>query len=160
MQMSSSAKWTWREWVSAVECTATVLMPSSLQERMTRRAISPRLAMRIFLNTEHPAPVGGTFHAADLHLEIVRITGIAQRGLVGDQLVAVKAQDGLIEGLRSVLGVSLADAGVYHMRILGLGQEVPDGGVVDHDLAGWRAAAAVLARQQAQGDDRDQGAGK
>jgi hypothetical protein len=33
---------------SAVECTATVLMPSSLQARSTRSAISPRLAMRTF----------------------------------------------------------------------------------------------------------------
>jgi hypothetical protein len=30
--------------------TARVRMPSSLQARMTRRAISPRLAMRIFSN--------------------------------------------------------------------------------------------------------------
>ena len=37
---------------SAVECTATVAMPSSLQARSTRSAISPRLAMRIFSNIE------------------------------------------------------------------------------------------------------------
>src|ERR1700741_2388927 len=35
---------------SAVECTATVAMPSSLQARSTRRAISPRLAIRILSN--------------------------------------------------------------------------------------------------------------
>ena len=35
---------------SAVECTTTVWMPSSLQARNTLRAISPRLAMRIFWN--------------------------------------------------------------------------------------------------------------
>ena len=35
---------------SAVECTATVAMPSSLQARSTRSAISPRLAIRILLN--------------------------------------------------------------------------------------------------------------
>ena len=35
---------------SASEKTATVLIPSSLQERMTRSAISPRLATNIFLN--------------------------------------------------------------------------------------------------------------
>src|SRR5690348_17605302 len=35
---------------SAVECTATVGMPSSLQARSTRSAISPRLAIRIFSN--------------------------------------------------------------------------------------------------------------
>src|SRR5579862_1259029 len=37
---------------SAVECTATVAMPSSLQARSTRSAISPRLAMRILSNIE------------------------------------------------------------------------------------------------------------
>src|SRR5260370_41866524 len=35
---------------SAVECTATVAMPSSLQARRMRRAISPRLAIRILSN--------------------------------------------------------------------------------------------------------------
>ena len=39
---------------SASEYTATVLIPSSLQAQMTRRAISPRLAMRIFLNMSAP----------------------------------------------------------------------------------------------------------
>jgi len=32
---------------------ATVLMPISLHARMMRRAISPRLAINIFLNTKH-----------------------------------------------------------------------------------------------------------
>ena len=35
---------------SAVECTATVAMPSSFAARRMRSAISPRLAMRIFSN--------------------------------------------------------------------------------------------------------------
>src|SRR5215475_14181208 len=50
MHTASSAKRTWSAVASAVECTATVRTPSSRQARMTRRAISPRLAMRIFLN--------------------------------------------------------------------------------------------------------------
>src|SRR5512138_3630927 len=50
MQMASSAKRTWSDSASAVECTATVATPSSLQARRTRSAISPRLAMRTFLN--------------------------------------------------------------------------------------------------------------
>ena len=48
MQTLSSASRTCMASLSAVECTATVAMPSSLQARRTRRAISPRLAMRIF----------------------------------------------------------------------------------------------------------------
>src|SRR5690349_21207253 len=115
MQMSSSAKWTCREWVSAVEWTATVLMPISLQVRMTRRAISPRLAMRIFLNTLHPAPVGGSLDALHLELEIVGVAGVAQGRLVGDELVVEEAQNALVEGLRAVLRVALADGGFDHV---------------------------------------------
>src|SRR6185437_2556502 len=48
MQTDSSASRTCFRLASAVECTATVLMPSSRQARRMRRAISPRLAMRIF----------------------------------------------------------------------------------------------------------------
>src|SRR5690348_6229158 len=51
MHTASSANRTWSADASAVEWTATVAMPSSRQARMTRRAISPRLAIRIFLNT-------------------------------------------------------------------------------------------------------------
>src|SRR3989442_16038604 len=50
MQMSSSANLTCRESASAVEYTATVWIPSSRQAQMIRKAISPRLAIRIFLN--------------------------------------------------------------------------------------------------------------
>src|SRR6185503_13831696 len=46
MQTVSSAKRTCLSVVSAVECTATVLMPSSRQARKMRSAISPRLAIR------------------------------------------------------------------------------------------------------------------
>src|SRR6185295_4337092 len=51
MQTDSSAKRTCSALASTVECTATVAMPSSRHARMTRSAISPRLAIRIFLNT-------------------------------------------------------------------------------------------------------------
>src|SRR5688572_17264915 len=44
--VSSASKTCFRFW-SAVECTATVLMPSSRQARRMRSAISPRLAMTI-----------------------------------------------------------------------------------------------------------------
>src|SRR5215203_1002556 len=50
MQTSSSANRTCSEFSSASEYTATVLMPSSRQAQMTRSAISPRFAIRIFLN--------------------------------------------------------------------------------------------------------------
>src|SRR5262245_53935507 len=50
MHTLSSASRTCMASASAVECTATVAMPSSLQARSTRSAISPRLAMRILSN--------------------------------------------------------------------------------------------------------------
>src|SRR6478672_5960901 len=52
MQTSSSAKRTCSDSRSASEYTATVSTPSSRQARMTRSAISPRLAIRTFLNME------------------------------------------------------------------------------------------------------------
>src|SRR5690349_10338243 len=52
MQTASSAKRTCRAPLSASEWTATVAMPSSLQARITRMAISPRFAIRTFLNIE------------------------------------------------------------------------------------------------------------
>src|SRR5918993_5057645 len=50
MQTLSSARRTCMASASAVECTATVAMPSSLQARRMRKAISPRLAIRILSN--------------------------------------------------------------------------------------------------------------
>src|ERR1700682_4329104 len=50
MHTLSSASRTCMASASAVECTATVAMPSSLHARSTRNAISPRLAMRILSN--------------------------------------------------------------------------------------------------------------
>src|SRR5438874_11139084 len=59
MQSASSANRTCSEFVSAVECTATVSMPSSRAARMMRSAISARLAMRILWNIaiRPPAPL-------------------------------------------------------------------------------------------------------
>src|SRR5574338_459844 len=56
MHTASSAKRTCSASASAWLCTATVGMPSSRHPRMMRSAISPRFAMRIFLNMASPAP--------------------------------------------------------------------------------------------------------
>src|SRR5712692_6607510 len=58
MHTASSAKRTWSPLESAVEWTATVATSSSRQARMIRSAISPRFAIRIFLNTEIPTWLG------------------------------------------------------------------------------------------------------
>src|SRR5690349_329853 len=52
MQTDSSASFTYFASASASEWTTTVLMPISRHARWMRRAISPRLAMRIFSNTD------------------------------------------------------------------------------------------------------------
>src|SRR5215475_13456988 len=52
MHTASSAYLTCNAFRSASEYTATVAIPNSLHAQMTRRAISPRLATRIFLNIE------------------------------------------------------------------------------------------------------------
>src|SRR4051794_39296185 len=54
MQTSSSANRTCSDSRSASEYTATVCTPSSRHARMTRSAISPRLAISTFLNTGAP----------------------------------------------------------------------------------------------------------
>src|SRR5260370_11036546 len=56
MQTLSSAKRTCMASSSAVEWTATVAMPSSLQARRTRSAISPRLAINILANIASVRP--------------------------------------------------------------------------------------------------------
>jgi hypothetical protein len=50
MHTDSSESFTYLASASAWECTATVLMPISRHARCIRRAISPRLAIRIFSN--------------------------------------------------------------------------------------------------------------
>src|ERR1043165_4144183 len=57
MHTLSSASRTCIASASAVECTATVAMPSSLQARRTRSAISPRLAIRILSNIAPRTPL-------------------------------------------------------------------------------------------------------
>src|SRR5574341_1658901 len=85
MQMASSAKRTWSDSASAVECTATVEMPSSRHARITRRAISPRLAMRTFLNME-ALPRGLARNDAEERLAELHRGGVLDEDL-GDRAV-------------------------------------------------------------------------
>ena len=54
MHTASSARYVWSDCRSAVEYTATVLIPMARQARITRTAISPRFAMRTFSNMVAP----------------------------------------------------------------------------------------------------------
>src|SRR5688500_1227975 len=68
MQIASSATWTARDSRSASLYATTLVMPRRRQARTTRRAISPRLAIRILLNTG--------FHAADRLAVLDRAAGL------------------------------------------------------------------------------------
>src|SRR5687768_1336219 len=73
MRTSSSANRTCSACSSASEYTATVLMPNSRHAMMMRIAISPRFAIRIFLNIgfygEQPFPVLHGLAVLDIHLD-------------------------------------------------------------------------------------------
>src|SRR3954471_18980027 len=75
MQTFSSANRTCSASASAVECTATERRPMSRQARTTRRAISPRLAMRTFLNT------GSGFLDAEQRLTVPGVLTVAHHPL-------------------------------------------------------------------------------
>src|SRR4029453_14197869 len=59
MATASSASSTWRALASASEYTATVRIPIRCAVFITRQAISPRLAIRIFLNIALQRDVAG-----------------------------------------------------------------------------------------------------
>src|SRR5688500_3309594 len=87
MHTSSSANRTCRQFSSASESAATVLMPSSRHAPMTRSPISPRLAMRIFLNIGLYRPEGeqpfAVLHGlAVLHVGADDVAVVLRRDLV------------------------------------------------------------------------------
>src|SRR5512137_2033616 len=91
MQTVSSASRTCFRLRSAVECTATVLMPSSRQARRIRSAISPRLAMTTFSSIV-VVPRAALFDHEQRLAELDRIAVLDQDrddapGLVGFDLV-------------------------------------------------------------------------
>src|SRR3954447_12488669 len=72
MQTASSASSTCRAFLSASEYTATVAMPILRAVLMTRHAISPRLAMRIFLNMAKAPPPCGLARRIALNVAALR----------------------------------------------------------------------------------------
>src|SRR3954451_1966767 len=102
MQTASSARRVCRHSSSAWLYTATVAIPSSRQARITRTAISPRLAMRIFLNIQSLLVAGvDAAHLAGLRIEEVGLAADRAAGhSVGD---AVRLQVGEGAGLRRLV---------------------------------------------------------
>src|SRR5688572_8695191 len=100
MQTLSSASRTCMASASAVECTATVAIPSSLQARSTRNAISPRLAIRILSNMRAylAVPVPSKARSLDDHERLAEL----DRRAVGDQDLRHRAgarRGNLVHGL-------------------------------------------------------------
>src|SRR6185369_16503197 len=97
MQTFSSAKRTCSASASAVEWIATDFSPASRQARITRSAISPRLAMRTFLNTARAYVLGGDRPGSAL--------GQTNEGLAVLHVLAVLGQD--LDDLAVRLGLDL-----------------------------------------------------
>src|SRR5439155_3612183 len=120
MQTSSSANRTCSDSRSASEYTATVSTPSSRHARMTRSAISPRLAMRTLLNMRRrswitrsrrlclafearPRGVAGTRDALHTQRELGGIGRVKHCALVRDDATRVMLHERLVEALHPVL---------------------------------------------------------
>src|SRR5438093_12576183 len=112
MQTASSAKRTCSESRSASESTATVSIPSSRAARRIRRAISPRLATRLFLNIpldeirflleRLPGFVRSAVDPLHAELELGRVGAVPEPGLEADLPLGMHLHDRLVEGLDAV----------------------------------------------------------
>src|SRR3954468_22970423 len=149
MQTSSSAKRTCSDSRSASLYTATVATPSSRHARMTRSAISPRFAIRTFLNMRRSGdrrrgchlwrqidglwlcllgrhlvelPVGRGVYARNPQCELVGVGRVEQGAFVGDHSVLVPLHQRLVEGLHTVRRGALCDEVRNVERLL----DIPD----------------------------------
>src|SRR5687768_14296833 len=123
MHTSSSAKRTCSDSRSASEYTATVWIPSSRQARITRSAISPRFAIRTFLNIQGryrrgrslllleraPALVARSSNTLHTKREFRRTAGVEHGTLVRDDALRIPLHQRLVEGLHAVLDRAFLD---------------------------------------------------
>src|SRR5947208_8487747 len=120
MQTSSSANRTCSDSRSASEYTATVCTPSSRQARITRSAISPRFAIRIFLNIPRrsgghfliqilPLGIARTSYTLNAKRELTRVGRVVKSVLVRDDSFLIPVHQCLIEALHSILNGSVSD---------------------------------------------------
>src|SRR3954464_14082407 len=142
MHTSSSAKRTCRLSRSASLYTATVRIPSSRQARMTRRAISPRLAIRTFRNTSGPAVRWKGFgralphfllagrHPGDAEGELAGVRRVVHRPLVADPPPRVEVEEALVEALHPVLHPPLGDVFGDGHQLVAFADSLADGGGV------------------------------
>src|SRR5262245_66598093 len=109
MQTSSSAKRTCSDSRSASLYTATVEIPSSRHARITRRAISPRFAIKTFLNIRSAAGFAAAAHLregavrrpldpAEPEGELAGVGGEEERHFVADRALVIPLHQRLVEG--------------------------------------------------------------
>src|SRR6185437_565688 len=159
MHTSSSANRTCSDSRSASEYTATAWMPSSWQARITRIAISPRLAIRTFLNMRardrseggerscavsaagvlfesRPRIVARALDALRAQGELARVRRVEHRVLIGHHAARIPLHERLIEALHAVLHRALLDEIGNVERFRHVPDLIADRSSVDQDLAG------------------------
>src|SRR5271163_4703349 len=120
MQTLSSASRTFIALASAVECTATVLMPMSWQARWMRNAISPRLVIRTLSNIR---PEGAVLFDQHQRRAIFNRLGVAD---INVRHAATTRRTNLVHHLhrlddhqRLALGDGIADPHIRQLTRLG-----------------------------------------
>src|SRR5207245_1705370 len=130
---ASSAMVTNAAWRSASLCTATVRTPRSLQPRMTRSAISPRLATRTFSNMwllHVDQRVASAHHIALLHVHVRHGHRQRRRFGLGGRVALIAGGAGLDElhtavahGFVHLVAKTLGDALAAHEREVFAGEQ-------------------------------------
>src|SRR5215510_15152414 len=100
--------------------------------------------------------IGGRRDALDFELELVDVGGPAERLFVGDVLLLVQAEDGLVERLHSVLRRALRDRAVNEVRFLLVEDAVAQIGGADQDFHRRHAPFRIGPRNHELRDHRPQ----
>src|SRR5579862_2011468 len=104
--------------------------------------------------------VGRGADTLDAQLEFVGVGGADQGFIEGDELLAVKVEERLIESLHAVLGAAGGDGVVNEASLVGVDDAIADVGRGDHDFNGGDAALVVGAANEALRNDGFEGGGE
>src|SRR5215469_9730931 len=104
--------------------------------------------------------VGSGADALDAQLEFVGVRSARQSFIKGDELLRVKLEERLIEGLHTVLAGTGGDGVVNQARLVGIDDAVANVRRGDHDFDGGDAAFVVGAAHQALRNDGFERGGK
>src|SRR5579862_9981912 len=104
--------------------------------------------------------IGGGADTLDAQFEFVGVGGADQGFIEGDELLAVKVEERLIESLHAVLGAAGGDGVVNEASLVGVDDAIADVGGGDHDFNGGDAALVVGAANEALRNDGFEGGGE